>query len=93
MFAELLADMGMNDPIPDRFGEESQGFARNRAHRMGRRTHAHHRGVLDPGDPGCPGLDVPVAEPSLHLVQGEMARPGESSGEVAPVQEGQPDAG
>ena len=66
---------------------------RDRPHRVDRGADPQARSLGQRGDPGGPGVGVAVGEPALDAVQRQVAGAVEAAGEVAGVEQGEPDAG
>ena len=74
--------------------DDGEVVAGHRTHRVHGRTDPHRVVVLrQAGDPLGPRLGRAVGEPLLHLVERQVAAGGQAAGEVAGVEQRDPDAG
>ena len=94
VLGRLLADVGVHDAAAGHLGHRPQVVARHGAHRVhggadpGRRRRASRAATRV-----AQRVDVAVGEPPLHVVERHVPVAGQPAGEVAGVEQGEPQAG
>src|SRR6478736_2496197 len=94
VLARLLRQVHVQRPVVAArdLAHQSEIVARHGTHRVHGRADPHGLVVGQPGHPLGPRLGRSVGEPLLHLVQGDVAAREEPAGEVAGVEQRDPDA-
>ena len=93
VLAHLLAHVGVDGSVADNRGELRELAPGEGAHRVGGRADAHHVAVPQRFHPLGPGLHRPVGEARLDLVERQVSGRVEPTGQVAGVEEREPDPG
>ena len=89
----LLAEVHVEWPPAGGPGHGGERLLRHRPHRVRRHPDPHPLSGTEILGPLRPGVGVVVGEPLLHLVERQVTVGAQTAGEVAGVQQGQPDAG
>ena len=93
VLGRLFGQVDVQRPAAPRRPGPCEVAARHRTHRVHGHADAHAVGRGQRRDPVGPGVARPVGEPPLHVLERAVAAAVQSAGQVAGVEQGQPDAG